>query len=316
MNSISIVIVNYNTTFHLRNCLNSILDNLKHENPEIIVVDNNSPDREIESFQNEFKHVKFYLRNENDGFGSGCNFGVKKATGKYLLFLNPDIVLKDDSIKVLKEYLENNNECGIVSGALMDENESLIYFYNDFPSYLWELFQLIGYGYDDKIDILISKKEITEKKKFEVDWFHGAFLMMRREDFDKIGGFNENYFMYYEDVEICYKIKKLLGKKNICIPEVRVIHHTQSSLSEEKNDNIFVFHIQRGKLIFIKNYTFIKKIILQLTGLFYVLIRICFLPFWRKYKGNKKKKLDQLLKVLRLYLSNSYIYNSKYEFIK
>lgn len=313
---VSIIIVNYNTSFHLRNCLNSIEDKLKSIGPEIIVIDNNSPDREIENFQQEFRDVKFFLRKENDGFGSGCNFGVKKASGRYLLFLNPDIILKDDSIILLQEYLENNVDCGIASGVLMDEKDSVIYFYNDFPSYLWEFYHLIGYGYDEKIKKQISKIEIKEERNFEVDWFHGAFLMMRKEDFEKIGGFNENYFMYYEDVEICYKSKNILNKKNICIPSVKVFHHTQSSLSEEKNDNIFIFHIQRGKIIFFRNYFFLKRYILHFTGLLYVLIRILFLPIWKKYNGRKKEKLDQLLKVLKLYISSSYLKSSKFEYIK
>lgn len=313
---LSIIIVNYNTHLHLELCLNSIIENVKYIDYEIIVVDNNSPSREIEDFPLKFKESKFFLRKENDGFGSGCNFGVRKSSGKYLLFLNPDIILKDDSMKKLKVYLEEEKNCGIVSGVLTDNNNSQIYFYNDFPSYVWEFYHLLGYGYDKKINKLLNRTELKENINFEVDWFHGAFMMMRKDDFKSIGGFNENYFMYYEDVEICYKVKNVLNKKNICIPDVKVFHHTQSSLSEEKNDNIFIFHIQRGKIIFFKNYIFLKRIFLRMIGFLYVLIRILILPFWKKYRGNKLKKYDQLLKILKLYISNRYLYNSKYEYIK
>ncbi len=316
MYDISIIIVNYNTSVHLKKCLKSIEEKLTGESIEIIVVDNDSTDREIEKFPSLFPRINFIFRKLNDGFSGGCNFGVEKSTGKYLLFLNPDIILKDNSLTKLKHHLEINIEAGIVSGVMCMEDESLLYFYNDFPSLAWEFYHLIGTGYDEKIKRLINIKEIKEGKIFEVDWFHGAFLMMRRVDFGEIGGFNENYFMYYEDVEICYMFKKILKKKNYCLPEVKFHHHTQSSLKDEKNDDKFIFHLQRGKLIFIENYSFIKRTPIYLTGLLYVISRIIYLPLWSKYRFNKSKKLNQLSKVLKLYLNKNYLYKSKFEYIR
>jgi len=313
---ISIIIVNYNTTDHLRKCLKSIETYLKSNGIEIIVVDNNSSDRSIEKLTGEFPAIKLFLRDKNDGFGSGCNYGVRHSSGKYLLFLNPDIVLLNDSVTLLKKYLEANSDCGIVSGLMVEENDSVIYSFNDFPSYLWEFYQLIGYGYDEKIKKLNNKKEIVENKIFETDWFHGAYFMISRIDFEMAGGFNENYFIYYEDVEICFKIKSVLKKKVICIPQVRVYHHTKSSLSEEKTDNVYIFHLQRSKILFINNYYFFKRIILHFTGFMYVIARILYLPVWKKYKGRRKEKSDQLMKILKLYLSDSYLYESKYEYIR
>jgi len=312
---ISIIFVNYNTSDHLRKCLNSIETNLNSNGIEIIVVDNNSSDRSIEKIKDEYPEIKLFLRDKNDGFGSGCNFGVNHSSGKFLLFLNPDIILLDDSVALLKKYLEANSDCGIVSGLMVDEKDSVIYSFNDFPSYLWEFYHLIGYGYDEKINKLISKKEIADNRIFETEWFHGAFFMISRSDFKLAGGFNENYFIYYEDVEICYKIKSILKKKVICLPEARVYHHTKSSLFDEKTDNIYIFHLQRSKILFIKNYNIFKRIILHFNGLLYVIARIIYLPVWKKYKGRRKEKSYQLLKILKLYLSNSYLYESKYEYI-
>jgi len=313
---VSIIIVNYNTTIHLRNCLISIEENLNDFSIEVIVIDNNSTDRQIEIFPSEFPGVKFLLRNTNDGFSGGCNYGAEKSKGNSLMFLNPDILLIDNSILLLKNYLEENKDAGIVSGVMTDDNNKVLYFYNNFPTFLWEYYHLIGYGYDQKINNLVSVKEIQDNMNFEVDWFHGAFMMMRREDFFNSGGFNENYFMYYEDVEICFKFKNKLKKKNVCIPQVVYRHFTQSSLNDEKNDNLFIFHLQRGKLVFLKNYSFLKRLPIYLTGLLYVISRIIILPVWKKYNGNKKEKLNQLLKVLKLYFSNEYLNNSKYEYIR
>lgn len=105
------------------------------------------------------------------------------------------------------------------------------------------------------------------------------------------------------------------GKKNVCIPTVRVYHHTQSSIASEKNDNIYIFHIHRSKIIFIRNYFIMKRLLFHIMGILYVLSRIIILPFWNKYKTRKREKLHQLLRVLKLYLIPAYVNDSKYEYI-
>ncbi|MBL0108197.1 MAG: hypothetical protein IPP52_13160 [Ignavibacteria bacterium] len=140
--------------------------------------------------------------------------------------------------------------------------------------------------------------------------------MMRRSDFKLTGGFNEKYFMYYEDVEMCYKFKNKFSKRNICITGIKYYHHTQASIDIDKNDDIYIFHINRGKLLFIQNYKFPERILIYIAGLTYVITRLIALPFWNKYKGRKKDKLTQLLKVLKLYLNINFLNTSKYEYIK
>ena len=121
--------------------------------------------------------------------------------------------------------------------------------------------------------------------------------------------------MYYEHVELCYKFRNSLDKINYCIPETVYRHYTQSSISKEKNDNIFIFHLHRGKLIFLRNYSVLKRLPFYMTGLAYVISRLLILPVWNKYSGCRKEKLKQLLKVIRLYLSSSFVSRSKYEYI-
>lgn len=313
---VSIIILNYNTVSFTRECLISILTHKGEADTEVIVVDNNSSDRSIEKLAVEFKSIQFYFRDINDGFAGGCNFGARKASGDYLLFLNPDVILKDNSVFKLKDYLENNTECGIVSGIMLNEKNEAIYFYNDYPTLRWELNQFSKKGYDKMISKLLNRKEIVEEKVFEVDWFHGAFLMMNKINFNALSGFDERYFMYYEDTDFCYRMKRILNKTIVCLPEVKVFHRTQSSISNESNDNIFIFHIHRGKIIFLRHYHLIKRTILHLTGMMYVISRILILPFWKKYKNHKKEKYNQLFKVMKLYLSRSYLNSSKYEYIK
>lgn len=312
---LSIIIINYNTTKHLRECLSSINQHLSFMEKEIIVADNNSPDRDIELLAKEMTDVRFLFRKSNDGFGTACNDAAEVSTGKYLLFLNPDVKLIDDSIKLLIDGMEKDPEAGIYSGLLTDSDNEPIYCFNKFPDIEWEFYQFIGIGYEKRIKKLLSRNEIKEGRQFAVDWFHGAFLLLSRKDFLSVSGFDNKYFMYSEDVELCYRIKTELKKKNICFPNVRIYHHTKSSLEQESTDNIFIFHMHRGRLLFIKNYGLTKKYIIYTLGLSSVIIRLLSVPFWHKYKGGKKNKFRQLAKIMRLYLDKDYLNTSKYEYI-
>ncbi len=316
MAEISIIILNYNTTREVKKLLTSINKYLDRDIFEIIVVDNHSPDREIEKLADVFTDTKFIFREKNDGFGAGNNAGVKSAKGKYLLFLNPDTELIDDSVSKLYDYIRQNENCGILSGILVNSKGEILYCYNDFPSYLWEIYHLIGIGYISKIKRLISRPEINENIAFQVDWFHGAFLFLRKKDFLESGGFNEEYFMYYEDVELCYKIMKIHGKRNICLPEVRIIHLTQSTIENSATDNIYAFHINRGKIFMFKNYSIIKRYILIFIAFLNTIVRIFILPVWPKFSGMRKEKFHQLICISKLFLSAKYRTSSKYKYIK
>ncbi len=311
---LSIIIINYNTSDHIKMCLESIESFLKVDNLEIIVFDNNSPNRDIENLTAQFPQVMFIFNDTNLGFGSGCNEAVRHSSGKYLLFLNPDIKIFDNSISGLLDFIEKNEDAAVVSGLLVDSDGSFIYCFNDFTNLRWEFLDMIGFGHAREIKSIMNRPEISEGKNFEVDWFHGAFLLMRRKDFDSVKGFNEKYFMYYEDVELCYRMKHDLKKKNFCLPSVKVYHHTKSSLKGEKTDDIYAFHMIRGKLLFANNFLPGKKYAVKTMGFISVVIRILYLPFQGKYAGIRKEKLKQLMSVLKLYFSNSYLESSKFKY--
>lgn len=315
MSSLSIIILNYNTTNFTSACLCSILKNNSEVINEIIVVDNNSTDRSIETIEKKYPSVTFYFRNINDGFAGGCNFGATASSSEYLLFLNPDVKIRDEIFSPMVKFMQDNPDAGILSGVMFDEKNNILYFYNKFPDLSWELAGLFQPLIKKKIDTLNTIPEIKNKINFYADWFHGAFLFIRKTDFDVLKGFNENYFMYYEDAELCFRMKKVLGKNNICMSDISYYHSTKSSLTDEKTDDIYTFHLNRSKLIFINNYRFIKRFCIYCIGLLNIISRIVILPFWNKYKGRRKEKLSQLVKVLNLYLSNSYLHSSKFEYI-
>lgn len=313
---LSIIIVNYNTAEYVRGCLRSIFKLLDLNDIEVLIADNNSPDREVEKLAIEFPEAKFIFNSRNEGFGSGCNSAAEISKGEYVLFLNPDTKLLDNSILNLVEILKADDEAGIVSGLLVNENGEPIYCFNEFPDLKWEFYQTIGTGYERAIEDLLNRDEIRNGRKFEVDWFHGAFLLMRKSDFQRVGGFDGKYFMYYEDVELCHDFKEILGLKNYCFPNVRISHSTQSSLKSESIDNIRNFHMHRGKILFTENYGFVYRNSFRLLGIANILLRIPIVMFWKKYSKHRKEKFRQLTNILRLYLSKDYLRSSKFEYIK
>lgn len=301
---LSIVIVNYNTHEYLEKCLYSILKYLRKINFEIIVVDNNSTDRSIEKLEEKFVNVKFYFLNENKGFGAGCNYAAGKSSGKYLLFVNPDIEFTNDAVSGLIRFMENNNTAGACSGLLLDENYNPAYNFNDFPDYSWELKNAYGVGVEETISRLLSNPNITrpEKKPFEVDWFHGAFLLIRKSVYEMVKGFDEKIFLYYEDVDIQKKIKDA-GYKIFCIPSESVRHFTQSSVRTKEGRRVYYYYMHLNKLYYMsKHFGFLKRLFIRVNYVFGYIIRIIILPLRKKFRGRINEKFSHYFLILKLYL--------------
>lgn len=300
---VSIVIVNYNTHEVIKKNITSIFKNLKNFSFEIIVVDNNSTDKSIRELPKEFPNCSFYFLDSNRGFGAGCNYGVKKSKGEYILFLNPDIELIDDSIFHLVEFMEGNQNAVICSGLTLDDEGKVSYCYNSFPDLSWHFKQATGIGLMRQIYRLINYPPIYKNEIFEVDWFHGAFFMVRKNIFDIVNGFDENIFLYFEDTDIQKRIKSL-GYKNYCLPMVKVKHMTQASVSSASGRKIYYYHINMGNLLYInKHFNFFE---ILLTRLFYILgttLKIIIAPVRGKYRKELSSYVKNHLIVLSVYLT-------------
>lgn len=316
MISVSVIIINYNTSAYIERLLESICRNLELRHFEFIIVDNNSADKSFKLLKEKYPFLKIIENPENSGFASANNIAVKQTSGGYLLFLNPDVVIQDNSLMQLKNYYESNPGSGILSGLMQDDTGNPLYCFNEFWNLEWELYQAFGFGYDRRIRKLLSQNEIFSETAFQVDWFHGAFMFISKDVFEKVNGFNEKHFMYCEDVELCYDVRNHLGLKNICLPSVKYIHETRATFKESSDDDLYFFHTIRGKLIFIQNYNFFYRNLIKLISVFGVLFRIIRLPFWSKFEHRKKSKLIQLLLILKLHFSNNYLLNSKFEFVR
>ncbi len=211
----SIIIINYNTKELLRNCLNSIFINLKGEF-EVIVVDNNSSDESVSMIKKEFKNKVLLIENKkNKGFGSANNQAVHLAVGKFLFFLNSDTIINNNILKNIYSKMKNNN-IGILAPCLLLKNgEKQKYAYGKFPNLFNSVLEKI-------------KKDTNHHN---IDWVSGAAFIIRKDVFNKIEGFDENYFMYFEDIDLCKKVKNL-NYKIIVNNETSLIHLGGKSISK------------------------------------------------------------------------------------
>lgn len=283
---VSVIIVNYNTSSFLDKCIQSIYEHTKGLKFEVIVVDNNSSDRDIEKFPIKYPQVKFFFRDVNDGFGAGCNFGVQNAEGKYLAFVNPDVILKSNAASVFFSYLEKAHNVVACSGLHENLNSELIYSYNYFPNLKSEAGEAFWFGFRRNIKNLLSRPEILKGEIFKIGYPLGALIFVRKDAFERICGFDERFFLYGEDIDLGFRLSHC--GEIICIPYVRVYHHYTSSVTGREGKFIESYHLNRSKLIYAyKHYTFFQRTIMRLLMILGISLRLLVLPFNGKYKGDK-----------------------------
>ena len=247
---VSIIIVNYKSWNHLKNCLNSIknLNNLSFTF-ETIVVDNHSNDGNLKSFTDEFKQVAFFQNSGNNGFANGCNLGSHKANGDYFLFLNPDTIVNAAALEEIFHVSAKNSSIGISS--CLQKNSSGTYEKTDkfFPK-LTTLFGLSRAIFS----LFNNKNSISKNQMISTDWISGSLIFISRKWFEKVNGWNEDYWMYYEDVDLSKKIHQLNGKV-VILTSVEIIHaHGGASRINLKTSTITKSEVQISKHVYIQNH--------------------------------------------------------------
>ncbi|MBQ0142632.1 MAG: glycosyltransferase family 2 protein [Prevotellaceae bacterium] len=221
MIEVSIIIVNYNTLQITAECIDSIFRFTTNVNFEVILVDNGSIDGSEQHFASDDRITYIYLK-ENIGFGRANNEGVKYATGRNILFLNSDTLLQDNSVKLLSEYLDHNNTVGACGANLFDSSmQSSISFYRQYPS-IFDNFITLNKLYN-KIRFKDSVTFNNTQNPLDVCHISGADLMIKKKILDHIGSFDPQFFMYFEDTELCYRIKRA-GFLLMSVPSARIIH--------------------------------------------------------------------------------------------
>lgn len=235
---LSIIFVNWNATNYLRACLKGIYSQGHGLDFEIIVVDNASPNRDVELLEQEFRDIHLIKSSENMGFARANNLGFQHSSGKYLLFLNPDTEVIGPAIQRMIARLRTLSRAGAVGCKLLNSDRSVqTSCIQRFPTILNQMLdiELLRLRWPAcrlwRIDPLFSLHEGPS----EVEAISGACLMMRREVFEAVGLFSEDYFMYAEDVDLCFKTLQA-GYMNYFIGEASMIHHGGGS-SKQKSDD-------------------------------------------------------------------------------
>lgn len=224
---LSIVIVNYKTKNLVRECLKNIFALDLSLEYEIIVVDNNSCDGTEKILREEFPTVKFLQTGKNRGCGAGNNLGVSKAWGEYILIINPDIVVLPNSIEKMVNFLDNNRAAGLVAPKLLYPNREYQPSRYRFPKFYMPVFIRTELGLlkkgKEKVENYFME-DVKNNKPQAVDWVRGASFLVRRDLWQKINGFDERYFIYLEDTDLCRRIWAA-GFEVWYLPEAEIIHY-------------------------------------------------------------------------------------------
>jgi GT2 family glycosyltransferase len=259
---LSVIIVNYNVRDFLEQCLVSVQRAIIYLNndAEIIVIDNNSGDGSIEYLQPKFPGVKFIPNKENLGFAKACNQGIQNSLGTYLLFLNPDTIVPGDCFQKCISFFTSHIDAGALGIKMVnDKGKYLKESKRGFPSPAASFFKLFGLAAIFPKSKLFAKYylgHLDENKNQEVDTIAGAFMMIPRQVLEKVGGFDESFFMYGEDIDISYRIKKA-GYKNYYLAETFITHFKGKSTQQKNADYTKVFY--NAMDIFVKKHYMKEK---------------------------------------------------------
>lgn len=224
MISLSIILVNYNGINFLDNCLNSIKQFVKFCDYEVIIVDNFSVDDSINKIKDILPSAILICSQSNLGFGKANNLAVKHSLGKYLLFLNTDTILIENTPKILSDYLQQHQDVGVVSSRITFKDGSYQLSCGKLPNLAIEFIDKIRYGLDKKWHHIFGSLHNKQHSSVqEMGWLTGACLMIRRDVFEQLCGFDESFFMYFEDKDICKRVHEA-GWKVMYYPRTSLIH--------------------------------------------------------------------------------------------
>ena len=262
---VSIIIVNYNLTESIRKLLKSIQNYASEIKYEVIIVDNNSPDRSIKNLEHEFPDFQFIWLGTNCGFGCGNNAGEKISKGKYLLFLNPDTYLVSNLLLELFTFAEGHTNFGVIAPRLIFPDGRNQGSYAKYPNIKQEFLYAIRLtgiafsAYYKLKDFFYRSSEF-----YFVDFVFGSCLFIRRDIFESVNGFDEDFFLFSEETDLCYRIKKYKKQKIVYWKKARIVH--EKSLITGKNMPVRIKTVYESRLKFIKkHYSKFRLFLLKYT---------------------------------------------------
>lgn len=243
---LSIIVVNYNTQELLAQCLESIYRKMSHLNYEILVVDNASSDGSADMVKQRFPEVKLIENHKNLGFATANNQALRQAEGKHILLLNSDTIALPSTVEMMRDFISHNPMVGAVGCKILNPDFTVEATARRFPRPLNALF-----GRKSVLTKLFPKNRfsgaylaclnVNSEIPFEVDWVSAACMMVKREIIEEVGLLDEDFFMYWEDADWCYRIKAA-GWKIYYVPGAQIIHLEGASSNGKDNKLIIEFH--------------------------------------------------------------------------
>jgi GT2 family glycosyltransferase/lipopolysaccharide/colanic/teichoic acid biosynthesis glycosyltransferase len=270
---VSVIIVSYNVKEFLQQCIFSVKNAVNSLEHEIIVIDNNSVDGTTEIIRYKFPEIILIENNTNRGFAAACNQGLSISKGDFILLLNPDTMIQEDTIQTMINFFESVPDAGAAGCKILNADGTLqLACRRSFPTPMVALPKLLGFSRLFPRVKIFGKYNLTYEdpnKVIEVDAVSGSFLFLRREIYTRIEGLDESFFMYGEDLDYCYRIKQA-GWKIYYVPHTKIIHYKGESAKIASFDNFIIFY--RAMDIFVKkhfsfSYSILLDIVLRL-GIF------------------------------------------------
>lgn len=255
MYSCSIIIVAYNSCDFIPACLKSVRDACEGIDAQVIVLDNGSVEPILPEIRQFFPEVEWIDSKENLGFGKGCNLAEKRATKPYLFFINPDTVVSRDSFTKVLDFMEEHPESGTVGCRILNEDGTLQWACRrSFPTIVSAVSKTIGLAALFPKNKTLASYNMTyadPDEVTEVDAISGSFFCMRRDLYEKLGGFDEDFFMYGEDLDLCFRAK-VAGCKNYYTPSTNILHFKGQSCRTRRWDSYLDFY--KAMLIFVRKH--------------------------------------------------------------
>ncbi|PBJ14545.1 glycosyltransferase family 2 protein [Flavobacterium sp. ACN6] len=282
---LSIIILNYNVRYFLEQCVLSVKEAITDIDAEIIVVDNNSSDDSVLMMQERFPEVQLIQNNENFGFPKGNNIGFRQAKGKYICILNPDTVVAEDTFVKILAFAERQTNLGIIGCKLVDGTGDFLPESKRGIPTPWVAFTKIFGLYKifpkTKLFNRYYAQHLNENETGKVDILVGAFMFLESKLYQELNGFDENCFMYADDIDLSYRALQK-QKANFYFHETTVLHYKgESTVKDEK----YMMHFQEAMNFFYKKH--FKK---SLFFSFFIQIGTWFFSFVKMFQGKTKTK--------------------------
>lgn len=230
---IAVIIVTYNSERTVEKCIASVFAQTAALPLEVIVVDNASQDKTCEIVQEKFPKAALKKNNENKGFAAACNQAIGEAKGEFVLLLNPDAFLQENCVSLLCDFMVKNPKCAAAGPSLWNSDGTFQSSAYNFPNLPWVFFHLMRLsdwlpGKTALRGIIEPSSKLGQQSASQVHWVTGACVLLRREAIEAVGNFDENFFLFFEEVDWCKRVHEK-GWQVFYVPQARASHEIGGS---------------------------------------------------------------------------------------